>query len=100
MKNVGSTLNTNKNIFITNRTTEDLTDPTEKVIPSIFSFNTKTFESSNSFSFKAAEINDVEKEINNINPKKAITNNSISPKMLKNSIRFLQVFYISYSTNQ
>ena len=37
------------------------------------------------FSFKTVEIGDIEKEINNINPKKATTSNSIPPKILKKS---------------
>ena len=36
-------------------------------------------------SFKTVEIGDIEKEINNINPKKAIASNRIPPKILKKS---------------
>ena len=35
------------------------------------------------FSFKTVEICDIEKEINNINPKKATISNSIPPKIFK-----------------
>ena len=35
------------------------------------------------FSFKTVETGDIEKEINNINPKKATTSNSIPPNILK-----------------
>ena len=37
------------------------------------------------FLFKTVKMGDIEKEINNINPKKATTNNTILPKNLKKS---------------
>ena len=41
----------------------------------------------NLFSFKTVEIGifDIEKEINNINPKKVTASNSISPEIIKKS---------------
>ena len=37
------------------------------------------------FSFKTVEIGGIEKEINNINPKKTTNSNSIPPKIFKKS---------------
>lgn len=81
-KNDVSTLNANGNTFIANRTLDALTDLIEKAIgkckfhPSIF-LTQKQFERSNIFSFKTVEVSDIEKKINNINPKKATNTNSI-----------------------
>ena len=45
------------------------------------------------FSLKTVETGDIEKEINNINPKKATTSNSIPPNILKMyaSINYLTI---------
>ena len=75
-KNAVSTLNIKKNSFITNRSLDGIRDPTDKAIDK-YKFNLsilliqKHLKNHDVFSFKTAEIGDIEKEINNINPKKA-----------------------------
>ena len=89
-KNVVSTLNIKENRFITNRSSDDISDPIDKAIdkykfhPSILLIR-KHLKNHHAFSVKKVEIGDMEKEINNINPKKATTSNSIPPKILKKS---------------
>ena len=89
-KNAVSTLNIKENRFITNRSSDGITDPVDKAIdkymfhPSILLIQ-KHLENHDIFSFKTVDIGDIEKEINNINPKKAATSNSIPPKILKKS---------------
>ena len=80
-KNAVSTLNIKENSFITNRSSDGITDPIDKAIdkykfhPSILVIqkHLKTIQT--------VEIGDTEKEINNINPKKATTSNNISLKI-------------------
>ena len=87
-KNAVSTLNVKENRFITNRSSDGITDPADKAIekytfhPSIFLIQ-KHLKNHDFFSFKTVEIGDIEKEIKNINPKKATTSNSIPPKIFK-----------------
>ena len=89
-KNAVSTLNIKENRFITNRSSDDITDPVDKAIdkykfhPSILLIQ-RHLKRHDIFSFKTVEIGDIEKEINNINPKKATTCNSIPPKIFKKS---------------
>ena len=89
-KNAVSTLNIKENRFITNRSSDGITDPVDKAIdkykfrPSILLIQ-KHLKNHDIFSFKTVDIGDIEKEINNINPKKATTSNSIPPKILKKS---------------
>ena len=89
-KNVVSTLNIKENRFITNRSSDGITDPIDKAIvkykfhPSILLIQ-KHLKNHDVFSFKTVEIGHIEKEINNINPKNATTSNSIPPKILKKS---------------
>ena len=89
-KNAVSTLNIKDNRFITNRSSDGITDPIDKAIdkykfhPSILLIR-KHLKNHHAFSVKKVEIDDMEKEINNINPKKATTSNSIPPKILKKS---------------
>ena len=77
-KNAESTLNIKENSFITNRPLDGITDPIDKAIdkykfhPSILLIQ-KHLKNHDVFSFKTVEIGDIEKEINNINPKKATT---------------------------
>ena len=79
-KNAVSTLNIKENSFITNRPLDGITDPIDKAIdkykfhPSILLIQ-KHLKNHDVFSFKTVEIGDIEKEINNINPKKATTSN-------------------------
>ena len=69
-KNAVSTLNVKENRFITNRSSDGVTDPVDKAIdPSILLIQ-KHLKHQDVFSFKSVEIGDIEKEINNINPKK------------------------------
>ena len=85
-----STLNIKENRFITNRSSDGITDPVDKAIdkykfhPSILLIQ-RHLKNHDIFSFKTVKIGDIEKEINNINPKKATTGNSIPPKIFKNS---------------
>ena len=87
-KNAVSTLNIKENRIITNRSSDGVTDPVDKAIgkcrfhPSILLIQ-KHLKNHDIFSFKTVEIGDIEKEINNINPKKATTINSIPPKIFK-----------------
>ena len=89
-KNVVSALNIKENRFITNRSSDGITDPVDKAIdkykfhPSILLMQ-KHLKNHDIFSFKTVDIGDKEKEINNINPKKATTSNSIPPKIFKKS---------------
>ena len=83
-----STLNVKENRFITNRSSNGISDPIDKAIdkykfhPSILLIR-KHLKNHDVFSFKTVEIGDIEKEINNINPKKSTTSNSIPPKILR-----------------
>ena len=87
-----STLNVKENRFITNRSSDDISDPIDKAIdkykfhPSILLIR-KHLKNHDVFSFKTVEISDIEKEINNINPKKATTSNSIPLKIFKKSAK-------------
>ena len=89
-KNAVSTLNIKENRFITNRSLDGITDPIGKAIDK-YKFHLNIFliqkhlKNHDVFSFKTVEIDDIEKEINNINLKKATTSNSIPPKILKKS---------------
>ena len=84
-KNAVSTLNIKENSFITSSSLDGITDPIDQAIhPSILLIQ-KHLKNHDVFSFKTVEIGDIEKEINNINPKKATTSNSIPPKILKKS---------------
>ena len=89
-KNAVSTLNIEENRFITNRSSDGITDPVDKALdkykfhPSILLIQ-KHLKKHDIFSFKTVEIGDIEKEINNINPKKATTSNSTPPKFFKKS---------------
>ena len=100
-KNAVPTLNIKENSFITNRSSDGITDPVDKAIdkykfrPSVL-LKQKHLKNHDIFSFKTVEIGDIEKEINNINPKKATTSNSILPKILK----FQPVFCINSLTIQ
>ena len=79
-KHVVSTLNIKENSFITNKSSDSITGPIDKAIdkykfhPSILLIQ-KHLKNHDVFSFKTVEIGDIEKEINNINPKKATTSN-------------------------
>ena len=89
-KNAVTTTNIKENSFITNRPLDGIIDPIDKAIdkykfhPSILLIQ-KHLKNHDVFSFKTVEIGDIEKEINNINPKKATTSNSIPPKIFKKS---------------
>ena len=85
-KNAVSTLNIKENRFITNRSSDGITDPIDKAIdkyqfhPSI-PLKRKYLKNHDVFPFKTVELGDIEKELNNINPKKATTSNRIPPKI-------------------
>ena len=88
-KNAVSTLNIKENRFITNRSSDGITDPVYNAIdkykfyPSILLIQ-KHLKNHDIFAFKTVDIGDIEKEINNINPKKATTSNSIPPNFPQN----------------
>ena len=85
-----STLNIKENRFITNRSSDGTTDPLDKAIDryklhrSILLIQERR-QNHNVFSFKTVAIGDIEKKINNIDPKKATTSNNILPKIFKKS---------------
>ena len=89
-KNAVSTLYIKENRFITNRSSDGITDPIDKAICK-YKFHSsilliqKHLKNHDVFSFKTVAIGDIEKEINNINSKKATTSNSIPPKNFKKS---------------
>ena len=89
-KNAVSTLNIKENRFITNRSSDSITDPVDKAIDK-YKFHPSTLliqkhlKNHDVFSFKTVEIGNIEKEIYNINPKKATTSNSSPPKIFKKS---------------
>ena len=89
-KNAVFTLNIKENRFVTNRSSDGIPDPIGNAInkfkfhPSILLIQ-KHLRKKDVFSFKAIEIGDIEKEMNNINPKKVAASNSIPPKILKQS---------------
>ena len=95
-KNTVPTLNIKGNRFITNRSSNGISDPISKAIskykfhPSILLIR-KHLKSNDVFSFKTAETGDIEKEISNINPKNTITSKSIPPKVLKKSAKVLAI---------
>ena len=84
-----STLNIKENRLITNRSSDGITDPVDKAIDKevspTYSLIQKHLNNHDIFSFKTVDIGDIQKEINNSNPKKATTSNSIPPKVLKKS---------------
>ena len=89
-KNTAFKLNIIENWFITNGSSDGITDPIDKAIekykfhPSILLIR-KPLKNHDVFSFKTVEIGDTEKEINNTNPKRTTTSNSIPPKIFKKS---------------
>ena len=89
-----SALNITENSFITTRTSYDITDLIDKAIDK-YKFHSSTLliqknlKNDDAFSFKATEMDDIEKEISHINPKKATTNNSIPSRILKKSSKVL-----------
>ena len=86
------TLNIKETSFITNRTSDDITDPIDKTVdkvsskfyPSILLIQ-KQVENHNISLLKTVEISDIKIEMNNVNANKAETNNSIPPKILEKS---------------
>ena len=91
-KNAVSTLNIEENRFTTNRSSDDISDPIDKAIDK-YKFHPsnlliqKHLKNHDVFSFQTVETGNIEKEINNINPKKATTSNSIPPNILKTSAK-------------
>ena len=84
-KNAVSTLNIKENRLTTNRSSDGITDPVDKAIDKEYSLIQRHLNNHDIFSFKTVDIGDIQKEINNSNPKKATTSNSIPPKVLKKS---------------
>ena len=100
-KNAVSALNI-KSSFITNRTSGNITDSIDKTVDKCKFHQSillvqQHLKNHNIFSIKTVELGDIIKEVNNTNPKKATTKNSIPHKILK---KFQQVFYINYLTIQ
>ena len=87
-KNAVSTLDINENSSITNQNFQNFDDPVDRAIemykyhPSIILINQK-IGNQNKFSFEPVALSDVVKEINDINPNKSSSKDSIPPKMLK-----------------
>ena len=99
-----STLNITENSFITTRISDGITDPVDKAIdkfhPSILLIQ-KHLKNHDGFPFKRAVLGVIEREINNVNPKKATSNSNIPLKIfLKSLLKFQKVFYINYLTIQ
>ena len=88
--NAVKSLNIAENIYITNRVSDNLKDPVTRAIekfkthPSVLIIKDKIFQG-NKFSFTEVSQSEVEKEIKNLNVKKATTHKNISPKVLKTS---------------
>ena len=87
-KNAVSTLDINENSSIINQNFQNFDDPVDRAIemykyhPSIILINQK-IGNQNKFSFEPVALSDVVKEINDINPNKSSSKDSIPPKMLK-----------------
>ena len=87
-KEAVSTLDVNRNSYITNPDSVNISDPIEKAIskykfyPSILLINDKIVNQDKIF-FKPISKLDMEKEFQLINTKKATTSDSIQPKILK-----------------
>ena len=83
-------LNIAENTYITNRVSDNLKHPVTRAIekyknhPSVLIIKDKIFQG-NKFSFFEVSQSGVEKEIKNLNVKKATTHKNISPKVLKTS---------------
>ena len=81
-KNAVSTLNITENSFIMTRTSDGITHPIDNAIdkfhPSILLIQKHLKK--HVFSFKAAVLGVIQKEIKNVNPKKATTNSKIPLK--------------------
>ena len=81
-------MNINENTYIINHDSGNLSDPVDKAIckykfhPSILLIKSK-LENQKLFSFQPISKFDMEKEIQNIDLKKATTKNTIPPKILK-----------------
>ena len=86
-KNAVSNLNKNENTYITHHDSGNFSVPVDKAICkykihlSIFLIKSK-LENQKLFSFQPISIFDMEKEIQNIDLKKAATKNNIPPKIL------------------
>ena len=99
-RNVVSALNIAENSFIKTRTSDGITDPIDKAIDkfhlSILLIQ-KHLKNNDGFSLKRAVLGVIEKEINNVNPKKATSNSNIPLKIfLKSLLKFQKLFYINY----
>ena len=103
-KNAVSNLNINENTYIINHNSGNLSDPVDKAIckykfhPSILLIKSK-LENQKLFSFQPISKFDMEKEIQNIDLKKATTKNTISPKILKVAVILLLKPYTISSVN-
>ena len=100
--NAVKSLNIAENTYITNRVFDNLKDPVTTAIekfkthPSVLIIEDKIFQG-NKFSFTEVSQSEIEKEIKNLNVKKATTHKNIPPKVLKTSAMFtaetLQQFF-------
>ena len=88
--NTVKSLNIAENTCITNRVSDNLKDPVAKVIekfkthPSALIIKDQIFRG-NKFSFTEASQSEIEKEIKNLNVKKATSHKNLSPETLKTS---------------
>ena len=91
--NAVKSLNIAENTYITSRVSENMKDPVTRAIekfkthPSVLIIKDKIFQG-NKCSFTEVSQSEVEKEIKNLNVKKATTHKNIPPKVLKTSARF------------
>ena len=90
LQNATKSIDIKKNSYIKDETNE-YTDTVEKAIYKYVNHSSillmrDNIRSATPFLFKEASLEDIEKEILNLNPKKAGTFQDIPPKILKNSI--------------
>ena len=87
--NAVKSLNIAENTCITNRVSDNLKDPVARAIekfkthPSVLIIKDKIFQG-NKFPFTEVSQSEIEKEIKNLNVKKATTHKNIPTKVLKN----------------
>ena len=87
--NIVKSLNIAESTCITHRISDNLKDPVARAIekfkthPSVLIIKEKIFQG-NKFPFTEVSQSEIEKEIKNVNVKKATTHKNILPKVLKN----------------
>ena len=88
--NAVKSLSIAENIYITNKVPDEVVDPVDRAVekfkthPSVLIIKNKILQE-NRLSFTEVSKSEIEKELKNLNVKKATTHNSIPPKVLKAS---------------